>query len=72
MGKCIRALVSLVVGMPCLAAPMSVGVISSADVFVRSLDPEHNYGAAGALAVSGSAAVNGSGEQMGLLDSFKE
>ena len=41
------------------------------DAFVRSADPTHNYGAAGALAVSGSIATNPtSGLQQGLLDSF--
>lgn len=41
-----------------------------ADAFVRSLDPAGNYGGAGALSVSGSAAVNGNGFQVGLLDSY--
>src|SRR5580704_10219868 len=40
------------------------------DAFVRSADPTHNYGAAGALAVSGSIATNSLGAQGGLLDSF--
>jgi hypothetical protein len=41
------------------------------DAFVRSLDPTHNYGAAGALSVSGSIATNPtSGLPEGLLDSF--
>jgi hypothetical protein len=42
-----------------------------ADAFVRSLQPTQNYGAAGALSVSGSIATNPtSGLQEGLLDSF--
>ena len=41
-----------------------------ADTFVRSLDPTHNYGGAGALSVSGSIATNVIGDQAGLLDSF--
>jgi hypothetical protein len=41
-----------------------------ADTFVRSLDPTHNYGAAGALSVSGPIATNIIGQQAGLLDSF--
>src|SRR5882724_6780844 len=41
-----------------------------ADTFVRSLDPTHNYGGAGALSVSGSIATNVIGNQAGLLDSF--
>ena len=44
--------------------------ISVADTFVRSLDPTHNYGGAGALSVSGAIAVNVTNGQMGLLDSF--
>ncbi len=41
-----------------------------ADTFVRSLDPTHNYGGAGALSVSGPIATNIIGQQEGLLDSF--
>ena len=41
-----------------------------ADTFVRSLDPTHNYGGAGALSVSGPIATNVLGQQEGLLDSF--
>ena len=44
--------------------------ISVADAFVRSLDPTHNYGGAGALAVSGAIATNVLGQQQGSLDSF--
>jgi hypothetical protein len=44
--------------------------ISVADAFVRQLDPTHNYGGAGALAVSGGIATNVIGQQQGLLDSF--
>jgi hypothetical protein len=40
------------------------------DAFVRSADPTHNYGAAGALSVSGPIATNSLGAQNGLLDSF--
>jgi len=57
-----------------LASPLSTQMIvtnvSVADAFVRSLDPTHNYGGAGALAVSGSIATNAIGQQEGLLDSF--
>ncbi|MGO9243502.1 MAG: hypothetical protein ACLPT4_01625 [Verrucomicrobiia bacterium] len=44
--------------------------ISVADAFVRSLDPTHNYGGAGALSVSGPIATNAIGQQEGLLDTF--
>jgi len=54
---------------PCFADPASVQVNASADVLVRSMDPDHNYGGA-ALAVSGSESVNANGDQMGLIDSF--
>ena len=40
------------------------------DAFVRSADPTHNYGAAGALAVSGSIATNSASINNELLDSF--
>jgi len=53
-----------------LAAPIEVAVPVEADSFVRSLAPGSNYGRAGGLSVSGSAAVNGWGQQMGLLDTF--
>jgi hypothetical protein len=41
-----------------------------ADTFVRSQDPAHNYGGAGALSVSGPIATNIIGQQAGLLGSF--
>ena len=53
-----------------VACGLTVDINPDADAFVRSLDPTHNYGLAGADSVSGSSAVNGSGQQMGLLDSF--
>lgn len=53
-----------------LAAPIEVAVPVEADSFVRSLAPASNYGLAGGLSVSGSAAVNASGQQRGLLDTF--
>ena len=37
---------------------------------MRSQDPVHNYGGAGALSVSGPIATNIIGQQAGLLDSF--
>jgi len=60
----------LLISAPCLAASTDVQIEAVADTFVRSLDPDHNYGAAGGLAVSGAGAVNAGGEQMGLLDTF--
>jgi len=54
----------------CLGQVTNVTVTPAADAFVRSLAPASNYGAAGALSVSGSAAVNGSGQQNGMFDSL--
>lgn len=56
--------------VPPLSAQIIVTNTPVADAFVRSLDPIHNYGRAGALAVSGSIATNVLGQQEGLLDSF--
>src|SRR5262245_24945678 len=47
---------------------VTVTVTPDADSFVRSLAPTNNYGAGGALSVSGSTAVNGTGDQNGLFD----
>jgi len=58
------------VGTVCFAVPYTVEITPTADAFVRSLVPGANYGAAGALAVSGSSALNGAGQQMGILDTF--
>jgi hypothetical protein len=53
------------------SAQVSVTNTPVSDAFVRSLQPTQNYGAAGALSVSGSIATNPtSGLQEGLLDSF--
>src|SRR5262245_18586118 len=48
----------------------TVSVTPEADAFVRSGAPTSNYGGAGAVAVSGSAAVNATNEQNGLYDSL--
>jgi hypothetical protein len=53
-----------------VTAQMVVTNYPVADTFVRSLDPTHNFGAAGALSVSGPIATNVIGQQEGLLDSF--
>jgi hypothetical protein len=55
---------------PALSAQIVTTNISVADAFVRSLDPTNNYGAAGALSVSGPIATNVLGQQEGLLDTF--
>lgn len=70
MKRWMGVLVVVSSAVPGFCVPIVVGINPTADAFVRSLDPNHNYGAAGALSVSGSAAVNGSGVQKGLLDSF--
>jgi len=48
----------------------TVSVAPEADAFVRSAMPTNNYGGAGAISVSGSAAVNSANEQNGLFDSL--
>jgi len=58
--------------VPVLSAQIVVTNISVADAFVRSLDPTHNYGGAGALSVSGAIATYVIGQQQGLLDSFMQ
>ena len=60
----------LAVVPPLSAQVVVTDIVSVADTFVRSGDPAHNYGGAGALAVSGSIATNVLGQQEGLLDSF--
>lgn len=47
-----------------------VSAYPEADAFVRAADPSANYGGAGAVAVSGSAAVNASNQQNGAFDSL--
>lgn len=42
----------------------TVTVNSEADAFVRAANPTGNYGGAGAIAVSGPAAVNGANQGM--------
>jgi len=63
-------LTALLLCLPCFAASTDFTIPAVADTFVRSIEPDCNYGAAGGLSVSGSAALNGSGVQMGLLDTF--
>jgi hypothetical protein len=47
-----------------------VSVTPEADTFVMSKAPTNNFGGAGAIAVSGSSAVNSNNVQNGLFDSF--
>jgi hypothetical protein len=51
------------------AQTTNIAVAPEADAFVLSTAPANNYGGAGAISVSGSAATNGSGQQNGLFDS---
>lgn len=57
-------------GQGSASAQVTVSTNSIADAFVRSADPTHNYGGAGAMSVSGIIATNASGVQQGSLDSF--
>ncbi len=54
----------------CLAQSTNVSVGPGADTFVWSQAPTNNYGAAGALSVSGSAATNALGQPNGLFDTL--
>ena len=53
-----------------LAQTATSSVEPDADSFVRSVSAASNYGAGGALSVSGASAVNGSGIQNGIFDSL--
>src|SRR5262245_58154338 len=68
-GNLLGAIIALY-GWASFAQTATITVAPVADSFVRSLAPTNNYGAAGALSVSGSAAVNGSGDQNGLFDTL--
>jgi len=62
----------LVLGLCCLRSgwAATVSIVPEADSFLRSFAPTSNYGAGGALSVSGSAAVNSTGDQNGLFDTL--
>jgi len=72
-GMGVRTVVYLGIGL-WLANVTAAQIVATntpvADAFVRSLAPTNNYGAAGALSVSGSIAINTNGQQEGVLDSF--
>jgi hypothetical protein len=59
---------AIVLSMGVAARAATVSVLPDGDSFARSLAPASNYGAGGALSVSGSAAVNSLGDQNGLFD----
>jgi hypothetical protein len=61
---------ALLAANPGRAQSAMVSVAPDADSFVRSAAPASNYGAGGALSVSGGSAVNGSGVQNGLFDTL--
>jgi hypothetical protein len=48
----------------------TISVTPEADTFVRASDPSVNYGGAGAIAVSGPAAVNATNQQNGAFNSL--
>lgn len=62
--------VSMVAWAANAQSAITVNLNPTADAFVRSADATRNFGSAGALSVSGSAAVNGSGRQNGLYDTL--
>jgi len=61
-------LLALAVALPCAAMPYTLS--PDEDAVVRQMDPTLNYGAAGALAVGGTAATNSDGVVQGRMDSF--
>ncbi len=70
MVRCLGLLLCALFLYPAEAFALTFTINPNADAFVRSAAPTSNYGAAGANSVSGSAALNGSGQQMGLFDTF--
>jgi hypothetical protein len=52
------------------SATVIVSVTPSADAFVRAAAPTLNYGGAGAIAISGAAATNATGQTNGTFDSL--
>jgi hypothetical protein len=66
----IALLCSLSAGWVASASALTITNVPVADTFLRSAAPASNYGGAGALSVSGSAAVNRLGQQNGLFDSL--
>ena len=68
--KFLLTLLSFVSATPAASAAMFVTNTPEADAFVRSNAPTSNYGAAGALSVSGPNAVNSSGVTNGVFDGF--
>jgi len=72
MKRCFMMCLWLALISPLSAQIVVTDLVSVADTFVRSVDPTHNYGGAGALAVSGLIATNVLGQQEGLLDSVMQ
>jgi len=66
----VRCGAAVVLSSVTVALAATVSVAPDADTFLRSFAPTNNYGAGGALSVSGSAAVNGTGDQNGLFDTL--
>jgi hypothetical protein len=64
------AVCSWLAGAGNVLAQIAVTNNPTQDAFVRSMNSTNNYGAAGALSVSGSTATNSTGSPGGLLDSF--
>jgi hypothetical protein len=60
----------LVATQSCFPQTATITVNPEADAFVRAANPFANYGGAGAIAVSGPTAVNGSNQPNGAFDSL--
>lgn len=64
------AVFSCLAGSENILAQSTVTNNPGQDAFVRAMNPANNYGAAGALSVSGLTATNSAGSAGGLEDSF--
>jgi hypothetical protein len=65
-----RAAVLVISAQLCFSQTATFTLNPDADAFVRSATPFANYGGAGAIAVSGPTAVNGSNQPNGAFDSL--
>lgn len=68
-----KAAVLLIVGFlagPLAASPITVATTPSVDTFVRANAPNKVNGTRGGLSVAGSASRNGSGDLVGLAETF--
>jgi len=65
-----RIIIALVVAFTSVVYGTTISVRPDADSFLRAQAPASNYGGGGALSVAGAAAVNGTGQQNGAIDTL--